>query len=76
MTFEALRRLGITGLSDRASYYDACRRKRAKLEYDSAGDVSGKEARELVQEATRLDSTVRSWLTKRHPHLASRGGDR
>jgi hypothetical protein len=54
MTFEALHRLGIPQVSDRARYYDACRRKRAKLEYDSAGDVSNAEAQDLATEAARF----------------------
>jgi hypothetical protein len=39
-TFTALRRLGIPGVSDRARYYDDCRRKRNIVEYDVAGGVS------------------------------------
>jgi hypothetical protein len=72
MTFEALHRLGIPEVSDRARYYDTCRRKRAKLEYDSAGDVSNAEAQDLAAEAARFTTAVRKWLASTHPELESR----
>lgn len=66
MTFEALHRLAIPGLSDRARYYDSCRRKRSTLEYDSAGDVSDTEAKDLAKEAVRFAAAVRKWLSANH----------
>lgn len=69
MTFEALHRLALPDVSDRARYYDGCRRKRAKLEYDSAGDVSNAEAAELVKEAVRFARAVTGWLRGSHPDL-------
>jgi hypothetical protein len=72
LTFDGLHRLGIPGLSDRARYYDDCRRKRARLEYDSAGDVSDVEARDLAAEAARLDKAVRAWLALAHPEFKLR----
>jgi hypothetical protein len=68
-TFAALRQLGLPGLSDRALYYDDCRRKRNALDYDSAGDVSNAEAQELVKEAARFAQAVREWLQTTHPAL-------
>lgn len=68
-TFAALRQLAIPALSDRAHYYDDCRRKRNKLEYDSAGDVSNAEAQDLVNEAIRFAGAVREWLRTTHPEL-------
>lgn len=70
MTFEALHRLAIPKVSDRARYYDACRRKRATLEYDTGGDVSNAEAEDLAREAARLAAAVRGWLSSTHPELA------
>ena len=70
MTFEALHRLAIPGVSDKARYYDKCRKKRGRLEYDSAGDVSDAEAEELRREASRFDSAVRRWISSAHPELA------
>ncbi|MGH7614826.1 MAG: SAV_6107 family HEPN domain-containing protein [Gemmatimonadales bacterium] len=69
MTFEALHRLAIPKVSDRARYYDACRRKRSTLEYDSAGDVSNAEAEDLRGEAARFAAAVREWLSSAHPEL-------
>lgn len=69
MTFEALHRLAITGVSDRARYYDACRRKRNTLEYDSAGDVSNTEASELVVEAARFVAAAKEWMRVHDPEL-------
>jgi hypothetical protein len=69
MTFEALHRLAIPNVSSRARYYDDCRRKRARLEYDSAGDVSNAEAQDLVKEAKRFAGAVREWLSSAHPEL-------
>lgn len=69
MVFEALHRLAIPDVSDRARYYDACRRKRSTLEYDSAGDVSNAEAEELRKEAVRFATAVRGWLEAHHQEL-------
>ena len=71
MTFQALHKLAIPGVSDQAQYYDACRRKRARLEYDSAGDVSDTEAQDLAKEAARFAAAVRAWLA-----TTARGQDR
>jgi len=68
-TFEALRRLSAPELSDRARYYDDCRRKRNTMEYDSAGDISNAEAQELANEAGRFAQAVREWLRTEHPAL-------
>jgi hypothetical protein len=71
MTFEALHRLAIPKVSDNARYYDDCRRKRARLEYDTAGDVSDAEAADLRKEAQRFAAAVRAWLSSAHPELSA-----
>jgi hypothetical protein len=68
-TFAALRQLGIPGVSDRARYYDDCRRKRNIVEYDAAGGVSDTEAAELLREAERLADAVQDWLARERPDL-------
>ncbi|HWP36418.1 MAG TPA: SAV_6107 family HEPN domain-containing protein [Gemmatimonadales bacterium] len=70
MTFDALHRLAIPDLSDKAWYYNDCRRKRARLEYDSAGDVSNTEAEDLRREAARFVGAVRRWVLSARPELA------
>jgi hypothetical protein len=53
-----------------ADYLDACRAKRNTAEYDSAGQISPEEARELVAFAGELRTTVNEWLKIKHPALA------
>lgn len=68
-TFAALRQLAIPGVSDRARYYDDCRRKRNVAEYDVAGGVSDTEATEFLREAERMAGAVRDWLGRERPEL-------
>ncbi len=68
-TFAALRQLAISGVSDRAPYYDDCRRKRNVAEYDVAGGVSDTEATALLREAERLVGAVRDWVRRERPDL-------
>ncbi len=68
-TFAALRQLAISGVSDRAPYYDDCRRKRNVAEYDVAGGVSDTEATALLCEAERLVGGVRDWVRRERPDL-------
>jgi hypothetical protein len=53
-----------------ADYLDACRSKRNLAEYDSAGQVSAKEAKELAAFARELREAVVEWLGERHPELS------
>lgn len=55
---------------DDADYLDACRAKRNGLEYDAAGKVSDREARELRKFAAELRERVLAWLETRHPDLS------
>lgn len=52
-----------------ADYLDACRSKRNTAEYDSAGQISSDEARELVQFSCELRNATLSWLKANHPEL-------
>lgn len=54
---------------DDADYLDACRAKRNTAEYDSAGQISPDEARELVVFSTELRESVKAWLIRQHPGL-------
>jgi hypothetical protein len=53
-----------------ADYIDACRAKRNGLEYDAAGKVSAKEAKELREFAAELREIVVAWLAEKHPQLS------
>jgi len=55
---------------DDADYLDACRAKRNGLEYDAAGRVSTKEAKELREFAVELRERVVDWLAATHPELS------
>lgn len=55
---------------DDADYLDACRAKRNGLEYDAAGKVSAKEAKELREFAVELRGRVVGWLGEKHPGLS------
>ena len=66
-TFAALRQLAISGVSDRAPYYDDCRRKRNLAEYDVAGGASDAEAAALLREAEQLVGAVRDWVRRERP---------
>ena len=58
---------------DGADYLDACRSKRNGLEYDAAGRVSDREARELRAFAKELRDAVIAWLSAKHPELSPSG---
>lgn len=55
---------------DDADYLDACRARRNGLEYDAAGKVSAKEAKELREFAVELREIVVEWLGENHPRLS------
>ena len=52
------------------NYLETCRNKRNIAEYDSAGQISPEEARELVAFATELRADVETWLNAKHSALA------
>jgi len=52
---------------DLADYFDACRVKRNITDYDRAGQVSEKEAQELLDEAKIFKSKINEWLLKNYP---------
>jgi hypothetical protein len=55
---------------DDADYLDACRAKRNVAEYDTAGQVSATEAKELLTFAEKLRPAVVAWLERQHPPLS------
>jgi hypothetical protein len=56
-----------------ADYLDTCRSKRNMAEYDAAGQVSPKEAKELADFARELRHDVVAWLGNKHPELSPWG---
>jgi uncharacterized protein (UPF0332 family) len=57
-------------LSSTADYLDACRSKRNTVDYDGIGVATEADVIELIDEATRLQGTIESWLRENHPDLA------
>ncbi|MCU0792351.1 MAG: hypothetical protein MUE42_05775 [Opitutaceae bacterium] len=55
---------------DDADYLDACRSKRNTAEYDSPGQVTVAEAKELAAFARELRTDVIVWLEKHHPGIS------
>ncbi|MBI3840326.1 MAG: hypothetical protein HY288_20585 [Planctomycetia bacterium] len=53
-----------------SAYFDGCRMKRNKCEYDSAGGVSETDADGLLTAAQQFAVDVEAWVKARHPSLA------
>lgn len=57
----------------RADYLDNCRSKRNVTDYDRAGEISERDAEEILAEARTFRKELLAWLAKNHPHLVPRG---
>lgn len=69
-TFQALRDILGADYHDLIDYFDACRSKRNVTDYDQAGQISEKEADELLEEAKEFRSFGRKWIREKHPAVA------
>ncbi len=69
LTLQALPQIMPSIDAGRADYFDACRRKRNKVDYDSAEIISETEAGEALEEAQQFRKVVTDWLKTRHPDL-------
>ena len=50
-----------------ADYFNACRAKRNITDYDRAGEISDKEADELVKETMRFYGEIKNWVSEKFP---------
>ncbi len=50
-----------------ADYFDTCRRKRNKIDYDRADIVTETESNELLQKASEFRELIEAWIRKKHP---------
>ena len=50
-------------------YLEVCRKKRNIIEYDAAGTVTGRDARELAAFVVELRDRVLAWLREHHGEL-------
>jgi len=57
----------------RADYLDNCRSKRNITDYDRAGEISERDAEEILVEARAFREDVLTWLRKSHPPLVPKG---
>jgi hypothetical protein len=55
--------------STRASYFDACRRKRNQADYERAGAATTAEVEALIEAASEFRHDVLRWLESDHPLL-------
>jgi len=68
-TFDAVELAMGPTVSNLASYFDTCRRKRNILDYDNARVVTETEAKELVQKAEEFRTLVEQWIAQHHPQF-------
>jgi hypothetical protein len=52
-----------------ATYFDLCRRKRNRADYESAHVASEAEVKELLQTAPDFQKRVEGWIAKSHPEF-------
>ena len=53
----------------RASYFQRCRRRRAKSSYERKRQITTKEVEDLLEEVDAFAAQVRGWLARTHPSL-------
>lgn len=67
ITFQALPEVMGEEANSRAAYFDICRSKRDITDYDRAGQISEKEAAELLKQVRAFKAEVLQWLSEHHP---------
>src|SRR5262245_6644996 len=68
-TFEAVELALGSSVTNLASYFDTCRRKRHILDYDSAQVLAETEAKELREQAEAFRTLVEQWIAQHHAQL-------
>jgi len=69
-TFAAISLAVGRSVSSHGAYFEVCRRKRNRVEYDSSGTISPREAEEVVFKARELRDVVEVWIDTNHPSLS------
>ena len=69
-TFEAVEIAMGTSVSELATYFDTCRRKRNQVDYDRANAATETEAEDLLSKAEEFRDLVEKWIHKHHPRYA------
>jgi uncharacterized protein (UPF0332 family) len=68
-TFEFLREALGKKCEDLIDYFDACRSKRNRTDYDAAGEISETEVIELLDEAKNFYKYTQNWISQNFPQL-------
>ena len=68
ITFEFLREALGHKYEDLIDYFDACRSKRNRTDYDAAGEISETEVIELLDEAKKFYQFTKNWISQNYPH--------
>ena len=55
-----------------ADYFDTCRRKRNRIDYEHADVATDSEAEELLEKAHEFFRLIETWIGKTHPDLKRR----
>jgi hypothetical protein len=72
-TFEAVKEIiGANNAENLMDYFDLCRRKRNKIDYDSAEVVTKSEAEELFEKTLEFQKIIEAWIEQNHPIYKSR----
>lgn len=67
-TYEAVKMaLGTTSAEMLADYFETCRRKRNKIDYDAAEVVTETEADEILEKAREFQILIEDWISRNHP---------
>lgn len=67
-TFEAAKTaLGPSATKVLTDYFETCRRKRNKIDYDAAEVVSETEANEILAKAIEFQNLIETWIARNHP---------
>ena len=66
-TFEFLREALRHKHENLIDYFDACRYKRNRTDYDAAGEISETEVNELLKKAKEFYSFTKDWISKNYP---------
>ena len=71
-TFHVLPEIMGTQAQARADYFNNCRSKRNITDYDRAGEISERDAEEILAEVHTFREELLAWLGKNHPALLSK----
>ncbi|MCH7564535.1 MAG: hypothetical protein IH968_12010 [Gemmatimonadetes bacterium] len=69
-TLEAVKLAMGSTMDATMDYFDTCRRKRNRLDYDRTQVATETEAEELLEEAKKFRELVESWIRQNNPQLA------